>query len=131
MIPGRTIFYTEEVFTDWFPRGGDNIIMRAQAIDRSDTGTGQLKVLIELWSKNREDTGDGSAISDGGGTITLDLGDTSIDIQTKIFQSAATAATPNTGLYELVRYKIKTTGGAAGKWVAMRLFPPIFFDAGK
>lgn len=133
MLPGRRIEATEVVFTDWFPRGGDNIIMRAQAIDRAETST--LGVKITLYTKNSGDTGDGSAVQESGSSteVSLNLGVSSVVVQQKIFESAATAATANKGLLELVRYKVEATGGSAadGKWVSIRLFPPIFFDKGK
>lgn len=132
MIPGRTLAAGEEVYTEWFPRGGDNIIMRAQAIDRSGSTLG---CDIILFTKNEETTGDGTAVQEAGTSdpIKLSLGTTSTDVEGLVFQSAATGPGANKGLLQLVRYKISVTGGSAGdgKWLTVRLFPPVFFDAGK
>lgn len=132
MIPGRTLAAGEEVFTDWFPRGGDNIIMRAQAIDRSGTTLG---CDITLYTKNADDTGNGAPVEEPGSStaIKLSLGTTSTAVQSRVLESAATGGAANKGVLQMVRYLITVTGGSAndGKWLTIRLFPPIFFDTGK
>jgi hypothetical protein len=132
MIPGRTLAAGEAVFTDWFSRGGDNIIMRAQVIDRSGT---TLALDVNLYTKNAEDTGDGTGIEVQGSSslIALGLGTTSTAVQTLVFQSPASSTGANKGMLEMVRYRLVVQNGTSndGHWLTVRLFPPIFFDKGK
>lgn len=131
-IPGRKYFQSEKVYSDWFPRGGDDAFFRAEKIDTSGTA---LDLVIEFYTKNSEDTGDGKPVVDSGGTnlnLTV-LGDsTDPDIVEKLIRSVdSTSGSPDfnpEGFYELVRLKVTTLQGAAGDWMLARIFPPIFFD---
>lgn len=129
MIPGKVLFFGEEILTDWFPRGGDNIIMRAQVIDRDGT----VGLEVYLVTKNEETTGEGSIVKESNGTtdVKLATGTSSTAVTSKIFSSAATGSGANKGILEMVRYKLKVTGGSTGNSLTSRLFPPIFFDAGQ
>lgn len=116
-IPGRKYFDGESVFSDWFPRGGDNMILRAEAIDRSPETPG-LDLKIEVWTKNADQNTDGASAGTGW-DLTVGSG-----VGELIKES-----TSSTGLKELVRYKLSTTG--TGDWILARIFPPIFFDSAR
>jgi len=122
-IPGRIINKGDEFYTDWFPRGGDGIIVRAERID----GVGsELDLTIETYTKAAETAGVGVKVDDGtGGWDLLVAGDSS-GIREKLMISTSSA--PN-GLRELVRFRLSTGAtGSSGDWMRIRIFPPIFFD---
>ena len=119
-IPGRLYEHGEEVYTDWFPRQGDGIILRLQAIDRKGSN---IKSKIEVYTKNAEDTGAGTAIS--GWEKETDTPGTVYEL---IKVSDATGG-GGAGLKEMVRLKVSTASGSDGDWILARIFPPIFFDA--
>ena len=128
---GRKYFDGEEVYSDWFPREGDNAIFRAEVIGGTP-GTG-LEVKIQFYTKNTEETTnpDGQAIVTSASTnppaeLALDVADTTPQ-ELAIF---STAATPQPqGFRELVRFRVSASGGDPGEWLLVRIFRPIFFDA--
>ena len=127
-IPGRKYFNGEVVYSDWFPRGGDDAIFRAERIAFNNGAGGDATVEIEFYTKNSEETTDGTAILDSGESsvkLTLNSTDT-IDIKEVLIRSSAASVQPQ-GFLELVRLKI-TVGSADGDWMLVRIFPPIFFD---
>jgi hypothetical protein len=128
-IPGRKLFLGEKIYTDWFQRGGDNIIVRADKVASSGTTTATIKV----FTKNTEDTGDGNAVEDGSGSaLSFTVTSASTDVEELIIQSAATSDDSHPkGLLELVRLEIEvtSTGSDPSDYVQVRLFPPIFFNA--
>ena len=119
-IPGRTYFSGEEILSDWFPRGGDGIILRAEIIDEKDE---DMEVKIDVLSKNSEDPGNGTAIG-----WTLTLGAEGLKEMIAVSDAAGGGGV---GLKEQVRLKIYTASGSAGDWSIVRIFPPIFFDAAR
>jgi len=121
-VPGRKYFATEVVWSDWFPRGGDNMIVRAQAIDNN--GTVDLDVAV--FTKNSDDPGPGSAVKNSSSPVVLSVARATRTVQEVIVTSSATE-----GCEEMVRYKLSaaSTGEpGADEWVMVRLFPPIFYD---
>lgn len=128
-IPGRKLFKDESVFTGWFPRGGDNVILRADKVAFSGTTT----ATIYVFTKNSETEGDGKAVEEAGAgttplSFTVASGDTTV--KELVVSSLATSDTDHPkGLLELVRLKIAvTTATNASDFVQVRLFPPIFFN---
>ena len=119
-IPGRTYFSGEEIFSDWFPRGGDGIILRAEIIDEKNA---TMEVKIDIMTKNNGDPGNGTAT---GWTLTLDDPD---DFE-ELIKVSDVSGGPD-GLKQQVRLKIYTASGSAGDWSVVRIFPPIFFDAAR
>jgi hypothetical protein len=123
-IPGRVFFKDDELFTDWFPREGDGIIMRAEAIDGNTTG---LSLVMEPYTKNAKETGKGGLVDASGSWDLTVVGSTANrgKIQENIKLSTGTL-----GMKELVRFRIYLTGGSsASDWISVRLFPPVFFEA--
>lgn len=122
-LPGRRFVPGEIIYTDWFPRGADNMIIRGQTIDSESSPN----VKIEVYTKNPDATSgqDGVLITQSGGSdFNLQLTSSTTAIETKVLVSLYDA-TYTEGLEQLVRFKIIVTGTG---WLLARLFPPIFFD---
>ena len=101
----------------WFSRGGDNLRVTVDIIQRVSS-----QLTIRVFTKNSEDTGDGS----------------DADVGTSIVASATGRATAEwtsgtAGLKELVRYKytVQSTGTGAGDWILFRMLAPVWFDTVK
>jgi hypothetical protein len=108
----------EVIFTDYFARGGDGIILRAQVID--GTPSTSLDIKIDIQTKSSEST---TPPTTALGTLTLDA-QTAGQLNTVVVAPGA-----STGLNQQVRLKIYTDSGSAGHWGVIRIFPPIFFNA--
>jgi hypothetical protein len=52
----------------------------------------------------------------------------SLGVKTAIYTATAGSASPPRGFREQVRAKITTSGGGAGDYNVIRLFPLVFFD---
>ncbi len=125
MIPGRLFFRDDEVFTEWFPRGGDGIVVRAEAIDTNNTA---MDLKIEPYTKNEDTTGVGSKIDAAGSGWDLTVDGN----QRGKIQEVIRVSTTTIGMREMVRFRISVVNAsAATDWISIRLFPPIFFDAAK
>ena len=93
-------------YSPWFPRGGDILRATVEVIAKN----GSDGVVVSIYHKNREDTGDGTSL----GTMT---------------QSTVGRGTSEfTGLKELVRYKFDP-GSTTGNWVMFRILPVVWADA--
>jgi len=126
MIPGRKYFKDQEIYGDWFPRMGDILFVRAEAIDKK-TGS-SMDLLIEVYSKKLRDVGKGTQVtsSPGGSAIDWQL---EVDSATAGVQEFIGIPDSTGGMSELIRYRISTSGGSTDDWVHMRIFPPVFLDA--
>jgi hypothetical protein len=102
------------VFGPWMPRGGDYHIATADLVGLDAGAT----LNVDLFSKNREDTTNGTIV-DAGTTIAISTADRG---------SKEWGPTTGTGLKEIVRYRYECTGG---DWVLFRMLPPVWFDAVK
>jgi len=103
------------VYSPWIPRGGDSL--RA-TVDIVQVNGATLK--IEVFSKNSEDTGDG----------------TNADAATNISSGATGRSTAEwtsgtATLKELVRYRFKVTGATVSDWVLFRMLTPVWFNSVK
>lgn len=122
-FPGRRFKDGEVIYSEWFQRGGDNAIFRAEKVDHSGT---TISVTFNLYTKNADDTGDG--------TVLLDSGASAYEL--KIDQSSGTtiqelvidSEDASQGMEELLRVKATVSGGSADDWLLGRLFPPVFYD---
>lgn len=131
-IPGRKYFQDEEVYSDWFPRQGDDMILRVELIDY--TPSTSLDVVFTVYSKNTEDTGDGTLVNPSSPSIPSvtmsEQGSTpdQADLIETIYIESGT--TPATGLGELVRVRAAAVAetGNVGEWLLIRLHPPIFVN---
>jgi hypothetical protein len=71
---------------------------------------------VEVFTKNTEDTGDGSVVSPSTGSLASLTG---------VGQTSATWG-PST-LKELVRYRY--TVKSTSEWLVFRMLPPVWFDS--
>lgn len=118
-IPGRRVSTGETIYTEWMPRGGDCFIVRAQGLYKG----GAASLSITAWRRTEEET-DASAVqvTASGSNISVGAG-----MNTAIYL----ASTSTNGAGELVRLKLECTGGSAGDYFVLRIFPIIFFDGAK
>lgn len=114
MFFGRTFQGGESVFSDWFPRGGDNAIVRTQLIAEEASAAGNLE--IELFTRKSDEQGVGTMI---GSTITLTSGGDEGTVQTVVQIG---------GFEDLVRIKVSKL---STKWMTAQVFPLVFFDSVK
>ena len=129
-LPGRKLLSGETVFSDWFPRGGDNLIFRAQRMSDRSVGSPDINVTISVYTKSHEDVGEGSQVVDT--TPSPDVPYTivlnhSSDIEQEIIISGDGSLGVN-GLKDMVRFKCVCANGGDGDFILMRIFPPVFFD---
>jgi hypothetical protein len=123
---GRRFRKDEAIYSEWFERGGDNAIIRAEMIN-ADVATGSITVTFTFYTKNRDETGDGTVVSiDGVDDYELEISDTDSAVQQVIIVSSTTAGR---GFEELVRIKASVTAGSDDNWLLGRLFPPVWYDA--
>ena len=124
MFESQVIHSGNTVFSPWFPRGGDYLIASA---DVSDSSSSSPTLTIQVFTKNREDTGDGTDASATTGTK-IDYTSGATGIQHDEWPGGTGASD---GIKELVRYKFSVTGGTASDWFLFRMLPPVWFDAVK
>lgn len=123
-FPAQNMQIDEKIYTDWFPRGGDDAIFRAILVDAEMGGSPLAplgEVTIDVFTKNADDTGDGTAVSGAqmvlGGPVAT-VGGVSQQL---------VISTSSTGLKELLRFKMVAADG----WITPMLLPPVFFDSGR
>ena len=111
-----------EVFSPWFPRGGDNALFTLDLVQSDEAGTASLQLEVKAFTKNLEVPGDG-ADSISGTRITVTSSDTR--------KSETWLSTSSSGFDELVRYKfiLSATGDDGAVWVLFRMLPPSWFDS--
>ena len=118
---GRRFAAGETIYSEWFSRGGDNMILRGQAVERDSTSS----VTFNIFTKNPDEAGDPAhEVQDSGGTdysLVLDDPATAGGFKEIVVTSEATALK---GLKTLIRLQATATG----TFILARLFPPVFFD---
>lgn len=119
MLTATGVANAADIFSPWFPRGGDNMICTVEILSLPNTSPTGLTV--EVWTKAKSDVGD------GGGALTNTASTTSFGSTSTVGRYSATYAA---NLNELIRYKFKP-GTTEGKWVLFRMLPPSFFDTVK
>ena len=127
---GRRFKKDEKIFSEWFPREGDNAVFRAQAVDRVGSTT---KVTFKFYTKNSDVVGNGAVVDKppaaGGGAYTLVIDDpdpTGDHGFTELVIKSET--TTGEGFDELVRLEAHCEGSAATDWLLCRFFTPIFYN---
>jgi hypothetical protein len=99
----------DKVFRDWIPRGGDNVILRADRVSSNpSSGTG-ITVTIRVFTKSSDETGDGFAVQQSGSSTPLSFTVLHTDTTVKelIVSSVATTTSSNPkGLKQLVRLEL-------------------------
>lgn len=110
-----------EVFTPWFPRGGDHARFTVDVVSLGQAGGGIPELTVRVWTKNSEDTGEGSNAD-----ATVSIVRTAVGRTTTEWLS-----TNSTGLKELVRYKVAVanTADLGTVWVLFRMLQPVWFNA--
>jgi hypothetical protein len=107
-----------ELYSPWFPRGGDYGLFTLEVTGIAGSGTPKLKVA--LVQKNASSPGDGTAITG----VTFErttTGRTTVDF--------ANGAGSLTGFLELVRYKFTIQYGTSGtSWATFRMLAPVWYD---
>lgn len=123
-IPGRRLSHGDSFYTNWFSRGGDSMLLRAESIVASG---GSVTVSVET----RAEPGDSpstvpSTYLSNGTTPNLTLN------AAGIFTGYWRATENGTdSLKAQVRLKVSFSGGSAGNYHVIRMFSPIFFDNAK
>lgn len=104
-------------YSPWFPRQADNLRVTVDVVGRVSS-----QLTVRVFTKNNEDTGDG----------------TDADVGTSIVASATGRASAEwtsgtAGLKEMVRYKytVQSTGTGATDWVLFRMLSPVWFNTVK
>jgi len=115
LFPGSVPATGIMVYSPWFPKQGDSLRATAELVQVNGA---TLKV--EAFSKNTEDTGDGTN-ADAATNITL-----AATGRTTAEWTSGTAT-----LKELVRYRFKVTGTVVSDWVLFRMLAPVWFDSVK
>lgn len=131
-IPGRRFMKDQKVLTDWIPRGGDNVIVRADRVASNPSSGSGVTVTIMVRTKNSDETGDGHAVQESGGSTALSftVSNTDTTVKELVINSVATSsASAPKGLEQMIRLELLATGGDTDDWTEIRLFPPIFFNA--
>ena len=105
-----------EIFSPWFPRGGDNVSVTLEVVD-VDSAT----IEVELFTKNSEQSGDGV---DTDSTNTVNISRNTLGRTSKEWAPTDNA---NLSILEMVRYKFIVK--ADGNWVLFRMLPPVWFDS--
>ena len=112
-----------EVYSPWFPRGGDHARFTVDVVSMGQSGGGVPEIAVRVWTKNTEETGDGA---DADATVSIVR--TTVGRTTQEWLSTST-----TGLKELVRYKfsVGNTSDVGTVWALFRMLNPVWFDAVK
>jgi len=111
-----------DVYSPWFPRGGDygQLTLEVAVIG----GAGTPTLAVALFHKNASETGDGALAT------TLAFSRTSAGRTSVDFYNGAGASPTFGGFKELVRYKFTISGGSAGitSWATFRMLAPVWYD---
>ena len=116
-IPGRRISTGESFYTDWMSRGGDSMILRAEALKVVGTGSPKVTIVVQHRTEPAATVTDVTPTYVPSGSA-LEL--TSAAVFTGYYQANLKAE---------VRLKVSCTGTDA--YLVVRVFPPIFFDEAK
>lgn len=122
MIPTQVLYCSDSnptsVFGPWFTRGADyaRFVIEVPAMSSSSD---QLKLGIQMYHKNLEETGDGAAV---GSLVVID-GSMLASDQRFIFEVTE-------GFKELVRYALTliNIGGSGAAWARFRALAPVWYS---
>lgn len=106
MFEAQYLFGGDRVYSPWMSRGADNVVITADVVEDDSSG-----IVIDLYEKNREDPGPGSAHGDGALTVT----------------SVGRGDKTYTGVKELYRYRFTAQGSGTNR-VLFRMLAPVWFD---
>jgi len=125
MIPGRRVTDGETFRTDWMSRGGDCIILRAEALVAEGIDGDTVDFALETRGE------DGTSVT----TITptspsAGLSIASVGVGTCLYL-ATTSGTAGNGAKEQVRVVVTVDGAGSGGYFVVRILPLIFFDSAR
>ncbi len=112
-----------EVYSPWFPRGGDHARFTVDVVSMGQSGGGVPEILVRVWTMSTEETGDGA---DADATVSI--------VRTTVGRTIQEwLSTSTTGFKELVRYKfsVSNTSDVGTVWALFRMLSPVWFDAVK
>lgn len=121
MFDGQVIIATTSatsVYSPWFARGGDHAVFTLEVAAWSESSA-STKLKIEAYHKAKEESGDGSAISE------------SIEIPSNSASPRSSKDWASNTFKDLVRFKITFTPSSGTQWAIYRILPPIWYDAAK
>lgn len=121
----------EKIYTDWIPRGGDNVILRADRTSSNPSASAGVTVTVRVFTKNLDETGDGYAVEPSGSStpVSFTVAYDSTTVQELVVTSTPTStASHPKGLKQLVRLELVGSGSGDDDWTDVRIFPPIFFN---
>jgi len=104
-----------EVFSPWIERKGDYLRATLDVV-HGNTGTA---LEVRLYSKNKDDSGDGSEVDASTYVSTAATGRITVEW----------GSDTGTGLKELVRYWFSCGGSPGATWIVFRMLSPVWFDA--
>jgi hypothetical protein len=87
-----------------------------------------MKVVVKVYTKNTEDTGKGTVIDDGVNDYKLEISATGNAIDEVEIPPSPDSTS---GIKELVRFEVSTTGGSAGEWLLCRTFPIVWYQGAR
>jgi hypothetical protein len=108
-----------DLYSPWFPRGGDYGLFTLEAIKMSTTSSA-LVLTVQMVSKNTSEPGDGANV---GSSFNRD--GSQIATTPRITSDVTT-----TGFEELVRYKftLSNASGSGTNWAVFRMLAPVWYD---
>jgi hypothetical protein len=116
MIDGTLLFANMTVYSPWFPRQADMLRVTAECI-----AYGGAELVVSLYTKNAEDTGDGLPV-DEGVAITLD----GVERTTEEWKTVALQE----GVQQLLRFRYELADAEnPNSWILFRLLSAVWFDA--
>ena len=117
MIDATLLMAPTTVFSPWFPRQADMLRVTAELIALS----GATTLLVELFTKNAEDPGNGNPVDEGVEIQLTSVGRSTIEWKTVVSEE---------GVQQLLRCRYTvTTGEETQAWALFRLLPACWFDA--
>lgn len=126
-IPGRRVSYGEAFYTDWMPSQGDCALVRAQALIKSASGGGTVRISME--TRSEEDTSATTMDTAYPSSAPKLLELSAVGVGTALYLATTGSNTPPIrGLLEQCRFKVALNGGAAGDYYVVRLLQPVFFN---
>ena len=118
MIDATLLFYGTTVFSPWFPRQADMLRVVAECV-----AVNNATLVISLYTKNVEDTGDGNPVNEAVEITLNSIGRSSV--------AEWKTVPPEDGVQQLLRFRYSVVGdeGAPNDWILFRLLPAVWFDA--
>jgi hypothetical protein len=115
MIDATLLMTGSTVYSPWFPRQADMLLVTAELV-----AVDGASLTVKLYTKNASDTGDGNPVDTGTSIVLSSVGRSTAEWETKASQE---------GVEQLLRFRYEVTGEASSDWALFRLLPASWFDA--